>query len=126
MAQPHQIVRYLFLLVPELFFVGQILPFTPAANTEMLAKRIYPQRRISVKFHDTCLGIIMLLTHQLQIHYISRCCKRDAYTALKTAIPYVKERFGITLPEENTVCGFYPKNGQCLGERCPYNPGYKK
>lgn len=29
-----------------------------------------------------------------------RCCKRDAYTALKTAIPYVKERFGITLPEE--------------------------
>lgn len=55
-----------------------------------------------------------------------RCCKRDAYTALKTAIPYVKERFGITLPEENTVCGFYLKNGQCLGERCPYNPGYKK
>lgn len=51
-----------------------------------------------------------------------RCCKRDAYTALKTAIPYVKERFGITLPEEKTVCGFYPKNEQCLGERCPYNP----
>lgn len=45
---------------------------------------------------------------------------------LKTAIPYVKERFGITLPEEKTVCGFYPKNEQCLGERCPYNPGYKK
>ena len=56
-----------------------MLPFTPAANTEMLAKRIYPQRRISVKFHDTCLSIIMLLTYQLQIHYISRCCKRDEY-----------------------------------------------
>ena len=51
-----------------------------------------------------------------------RCCKRDAYKALKTAIAYVKERFGITLPEENTVCGFYPKNGQCLEERCPYYP----
>ncbi|WP_416182566.1 DUF5714 domain-containing protein [Acidaminococcus timonensis] len=54
-----------------------------------------------------------------------RCCKRDAFTALKTAIPYVKERFGIDLPEERTVCGFYLRNQQCLGKRCPYNPEHQ-
>lgn len=54
-----------------------------------------------------------------------RCCKRDAFTALKTAIPYVKERFGIDLPEEKTVCGFYLRNQQCLGKRCPYNPEHQ-
>lgn len=52
-----------------------------------------------------------------------RCCKRNSFTAVKAAVSFVKEQFGIEmrLPEKIT-CRFFPKNGECLGSRCPYHP----
>lgn len=51
-----------------------------------------------------------------------RCCKRDAYTAMQTASAYIFDRYGIRLQTHKVVCGFYPRNAQCIGERCPYHP----
>ncbi|MCI6273425.1 MAG: DUF5714 domain-containing protein [Coriobacteriaceae bacterium] len=51
-----------------------------------------------------------------------RCCKRDAYISLETAVDYIRERFGVRLEKDDVRCGFYPKNAQCLGERCPFFP----
>ena len=50
-----------------------------------------------------------------------RCCKRDAYLAMKSVVPYIKDRYGIVLGDSRIVCGFSGQNPQCLGERCPFN-----
>lgn len=51
-----------------------------------------------------------------------RCCKRDAYIALQTAVDYVHDRFGVSLQKDNISCEFHARNAQCLGTRCPYFP----
>lgn len=49
-----------------------------------------------------------------------RCCKRNAFLSLLTAIDFVKERYGIELPKSEIACEFSPKNKQCLREECPF------
>ncbi|MEE8808336.1 MAG: DUF5714 domain-containing protein [Lactimicrobium sp.] len=51
-----------------------------------------------------------------------RCCKRDAYTAMETAVDYINQRYGIHLQKDDITCGFYPQNAQCKKEGCPYYP----
>lgn len=51
-----------------------------------------------------------------------RCCKRDAYVSLETAVDYIRERFGVRLEKGDIRCEFHPQNAQCLGERCPFFP----
>ena len=51
-----------------------------------------------------------------------RCCKRDAYVSLLAAVDYVRDRYGVSLQKDDIVCGFYPQNAQCLGEKCPFFP----
>ena len=71
MAQPHQIVRHLFLLVPELFFVGQILPFTPAAHRKMCTNRSNSIGRIAVKTDYRSLKEVFLFFSDLQVNHIA-------------------------------------------------------
>jgi hypothetical protein len=52
-----------------------------------------------------------------------RCCKRDAMIALKTAVPYIRRRFGIELDFSEKPCSHFLRNPQCIRERCPFYPG---
>jgi len=49
-----------------------------------------------------------------------RCCKRDSYLAIYSAIDFVKENFGIEMDKTDTKCIHYENNNQCIGSRCPY------
>lgn len=49
-----------------------------------------------------------------------RCCKRNAFLSLLTAIDFVKEQYGITLPKKDVKCCFFGKNQQCIASRCPF------
>jgi hypothetical protein len=49
-----------------------------------------------------------------------RCCKRDSYLSILSAIDFVKERFGIEMERPEIVCSHFTKNNQCIGERCPF------
>lgn len=50
-----------------------------------------------------------------------RCCKRNSFTAIRTAAEFVKEQLGIELDmPETVVCRYSPENRQCLRQRCPY------
>lgn len=49
-----------------------------------------------------------------------RCCKRNAYISLKTAIQFVKEHYNIVLDDSDEKCEFSKSNQQCLKERCPF------
>ena len=51
-----------------------------------------------------------------------RCCKRDSFTAVKTAVGFVKENFGIAMKlPEDIKCDFSSENEQCIRKACPYN-----
>ncbi|MBR2789546.1 MAG: SAM-dependent methyltransferase [Eggerthellaceae bacterium] len=49
-----------------------------------------------------------------------RCCKRDSYLAILTAIDFVKVHFGVELEKSEVVCTHAAQNNQCIGKRCPF------
>ena len=51
-----------------------------------------------------------------------RCCKRDSYISIQTAIDFVKEHFDIAMDKHEIVCSYSSKNNQCIGKRCPFSP----
>lgn len=56
-----------------------------------------------------------------------RCCKRDGYTAMLTAIDYTAETLGVTMEKpQNTQCSFSQLNNECLQEKCSYYPNNHK
>ena len=52
-----------------------------------------------------------------------RCCKRDGYIALETAVDFLNENYSVKIECEKIKCSFYPKNEQCIKERCPFYYG---
>ena len=49
-----------------------------------------------------------------------RCCKRDSYLSILTAVDFVKENFGIQLEKEKVKCKYSHLNKQCIKEKCPF------
>lgn len=49
-----------------------------------------------------------------------RCCKRNAFLSMKTAIEFVKEKYGIVLEDEEVKCHYSSFNRQCIKARCPF------
>ncbi len=50
-----------------------------------------------------------------------RCCKRDSFISILTAVDFVKEHFGIEMEKPVTVCRYSAKNNQCIRKRCPFS-----
>lgn len=49
-----------------------------------------------------------------------RCCKRDSYLSILSAIDFVKEKFGVEMEKEEVLCEFISENNQCINIRCPF------
>lgn len=55
-----------------------------------------------------------------------RCCKRDSYTAILTAIDYTAQVLNITMEKPQQIhCNFNHLNNECIKERCHYYPKRK-
>lgn len=53
-----------------------------------------------------------------------RCCKRDSYKSILSAIDFVADNFGIHLQKPDAIrCTRSALNNQCIGEKCPFNEG---
>lgn len=50
-----------------------------------------------------------------------RCCKRDSYLSVLSAVDFVKKYFGIEMEKAEIICEFSSKNNQCLGKNCPFS-----
>ena len=50
-----------------------------------------------------------------------RCCKRDSFLSILTAIDFVKAHFDIEMEKPEVVCRFSSQNNQCIGKRCPFS-----
>ena len=51
-----------------------------------------------------------------------RCCKRDAMIAFRNGVEYINRHYPVKLDYEEQVCEFYPRNQQCIKDRCPFYP----
>ena len=54
-----------------------------------------------------------------------RCCKRDSYLSILSAIDFVKEHFGVEMKKPEIVCTHSAQNNQCIGKRCPFSKAGK-
>ena len=50
-----------------------------------------------------------------------RCCKRDSFLSILSAVDFVKEKFGVEMEKPEVVCRYSSKNNQCIGNRCPFS-----
>lgn len=50
-----------------------------------------------------------------------RCCKRDSYLSIISAIDFIKKHFQIDIKMPEIICGFSARNNQCIGKRCPFS-----
>jgi len=58
---------------------------------------------------------------EIALHGGPRCCKRNTFLALRSAIRFLSREMGIRLPEPDTIrCRFSNKNQECLKEKCPF------
>ena len=68
------------------------------------------------------------LSHQMTAKSLSeigriggpRCCKRDSFLSILSAIDFVEENFGVKMEKPEVVCDHSSKNNQCIGKRCPF------
>lgn len=51
-----------------------------------------------------------------------RCCKRNSYMSILTAVDYAEEVTGVRMQKPNIVCRHMSSNSQCIGSRCPFHP----
>lgn len=51
-----------------------------------------------------------------------RCCKRDSYTAILSAVGSIHKQFGVELTPSRPLCTRFKQNRDCIGKRCPYSP----
>ena len=52
-----------------------------------------------------------------------RCCKRDSYLAVLTAIDFAAEHLNVNMEKTLPVCTRSGQNNQCIGMRCPFIGG---
>ena len=50
-----------------------------------------------------------------------RCCKRDSYLSILSAIDFVKDNFGVEMERQEIICTHAAQNNQCIGARCPFS-----
>ena len=50
-----------------------------------------------------------------------RCCKRDSYLSILSAVDFVREHFGIEMEKPEVICSHSKENNQCIGKRCPFS-----
>lgn len=49
-----------------------------------------------------------------------RCCKRDSFLSILSAVDFVEENFGIFMEKPEVICRYSSENNQCIGKRCPF------
>jgi len=52
-----------------------------------------------------------------------RCCKRDSYLSVLSAIDFAAENLNVKLDKTMPVCSRSSHNVQCIGKRCPFYGG---
>jgi len=49
-----------------------------------------------------------------------RCCKRDSFLAIETAVDFVENNLNVIMPKHKVKCEFYTMNKVCIKTDCKY------
>lgn len=77
----------------------------------------------SNQYYKDNLNYVSQALHKIAEVGGPRCCKRNAFLAIQTAVDFVNVQYGIELPQSDINCSFSDKNKQCLGIACPFFRG---
>ena len=50
-----------------------------------------------------------------------RCCKRDSFLSILTAVDFAEEHFGVKMEKSEITCRYSQENNQCIGKRCSFS-----
>lgn len=50
-----------------------------------------------------------------------RCCKRDSFLSILSAIDFCREYLGVEMERSLPVCSYSKYNNQCIGIQCPFS-----
>lgn len=70
-----------------------------------------------------CMQMTSKALHRLAQIGGPRCCKRDSYLSVLSAIDHTMECLGIRMEKTLPVCSRSHHNAQCIGNRCPFHGG---
>ena len=115
--------------IPEIFSRGKQVPGGACGFWGACGSAISTGMFISIITHATPLSERSYQqANAMTSHALSaiakvggpRCCKRNAYLSILTAVHYVKEHLGVYMQVHPVTCRRQAQNHQCLLTRCPF------
>lgn len=92
-----------------------------AVSAGMFYSIVFGGTPLNGKIRDEANILTSECLKEIASHEAPRCCKRETYKALGTAIKYVKRKTGIEMEmPEKIICYRTHKNKDCIKTRCPF------
>lgn len=118
--------------LPEMVRRGKQVPGGACGNWGACGAGISAGMFVSIITQSTPLAtkawrLCNLMTSQalenIALHGGPRCCKRDSYLSILSAIRFCQKELGVTMEEpQQIVCSRSACNNQCLKEACLFHP----
>ena len=93
-----------------------------AISTGIFMSVITRNTPLSTETWQLCNLMTARALEQVALNGGPRCCKRDSYLSILTAVDFVKEHLGVEMEKPEVKCSRSRINNQCIGEKCPFSP----
>jgi len=93
-----------------------------AVSTGIFLSVVTRNTPLSTKTWQLCNLMTARALEQVALNGGPRCCKRDSYLSILTAVDFVKEHLGVEMEKAEVKCSRSRINNQCIGKKCPFSP----
>jgi hypothetical protein len=93
-----------------------------AVSTGIFLSVVTRNTPLSTETWQLCNLMTARALEQVALNGGPRCCKRDSYLSILTAVDFVKEHLGVEMEKPEVKCSRSRINNQCIGKKCPFSP----
>ena len=93
-----------------------------AVSTGIFLSVVTRNTPLSTETWQLCNLMTARALEQVALNGGPRCCKRDSYLSILTAVDFVKEHLGVEMEKAKVKCSRSRINNQCIGKKCPFSP----
>lgn len=93
-----------------------------AISTGIFMSVVTRNTPLSTESWQLCNLMTARALEQVALNGGPRCCKRDSYLSVLTAVDFVKEHLGVEMKRAEVTCSRSEINNQCIGKKCPFSP----
>ncbi len=93
-----------------------------AISTGIFMSVVTRNTPLSTETWQLCNLMTARTLEQVALNGGPRCCMRDSYLSILTAIDFVKEHLGVEMEKPEVKCSRSRINNQCIGKKCPFSP----